>query len=117
ALLHAYLALSGEAGPTLDAVERLSRDNGIALSGALEAARVRAEQLRAGNGDIVFDAGFSPRLDYYTGVVFEITDRDGAVLASGGQYDRLLTRLGAASEVPAVGCAVWVDRLEAEAGR
>ena len=117
ALLRAYLALAGEAGPTLDAVETLARENGIALSDALEAARARADQLRAGNGNIVFDAGFSPRLDYYTGVVFEITDRDGAVLASGGQYDLLLTRLGAEGEVPAVGCAVWVDRLEAEARR
>src|SRR5690606_9248276 len=99
------------------AVAALARASGIALDGALEGARARADQLRTGNGEIVFDAGFSPRLDYYTGIVFEITDREGAVLASGGQYDRLLTRLGAAHEVPAVGCAVWVDRLEAEAGR
>ena len=40
--------------------------------------------------------------------------KQGAVLASGGQYDRLLTRLGATIAVTASGCAVWVDRLEEE---
>jgi len=64
----------------------------------------------------VFDASFSPRLDYYTGVVFEMTGRHGEVLASGGEYDRLLNRLGATEPVTASGCALWTDRLEAEAG-
>ena len=45
--------------------------------------------------DVIFDASFSPRLDYYTGIVFEMTGADGEVLASGGEYDRLLDRLGA----------------------
>ena len=40
----------------------------------------------------------------------------GAVLASGGQYDRLLERLGATAPIAASGCALWVDRLEAEHG-
>ncbi|UXN73764.1 ATP phosphoribosyltransferase regulatory subunit [Devosia sp. A8/3-2] len=60
------------------------------------------------------DAGFSPRLDYYTGIVFEMTGPNGEVLASGGQYDRLLERLGATAPIAASGCSVWVDRLEAE---
>ena len=40
----------------------------------------------------------------------------GEVLASGGEYDRLLNRLGATEPVTASGCALWTDRLEAEAG-
>ncbi|NOZ32453.1 MAG: ATP phosphoribosyltransferase regulatory subunit, partial [Alphaproteobacteria bacterium] len=39
----------------------------------------------------------------------------GAVLASGGRYDRLLARLGGTGEMGAVGCSVWLDRLEAVA--
>ncbi len=27
--------------------------------------------------DVIFDASFSPRLDYYTGIVFEMTGSDG----------------------------------------
>ena len=61
-----------------------------------------------------FEASFSPRLDYYTGIVFEMQAPSGAVLASGGQYDRLLQRLGAARPVTAAGCAIWIDRLEEE---
>jgi ATP phosphoribosyltransferase regulatory subunit len=66
---------------------------------------------------VIFDASFSPRLDYYTGVVFEMTGEDGAILASGGEYDRLLDRLGASEPITASGCALWTDRLETEATR
>ena len=66
---------------------------------------------------MIFDAGFSPRLDYYTGVVFEMTGENGDILASGGEYDRLLDRLGATEPVTASGCALWTDRLEAEVAR
>ena len=66
---------------------------------------------------MIFDASFSPRLDYYTGIVFEMTGRDGAILASGGEYDRLLDRLGAQQPVTASGCALWTERLEKEANR
>ena len=52
---------------------------------------------------------------YYTGIVFEMTGSDGEVLASGGEYDRMLERLGAGEPVKASGCALWVDRLEREA--
>ena len=54
-------------------------------------------------------------LDYYTGFVFELHDGERRVeqqLVAGGRYDGLLTRLGAAAPIPAVGFAVWIDRLE-----
>jgi ATP phosphoribosyltransferase regulatory subunit len=31
--------------------------------------------------------------------------------AAAGRYDGLLTRLGAAAPIPAVGFAVWIERL------
>ncbi|WP_196259486.1 ATP phosphoribosyltransferase regulatory subunit [Pelagibacterium limicola] len=119
ALLREYLAIAGDADAALSAVETLADANGIVLDAPLQAARQRLAQLRNGgrlNG-LVFDAGFSPRLDYYTGITFEMAGAGGEVLVSGGQYDRLLRRLGAGSDVPSVGCALWVDRLEKEAGR
>ncbi|MCD7059198.1 ATP phosphoribosyltransferase regulatory subunit [Pelagibacterium xiamenense] len=119
ALLKAYLAISGEAGAALGRIADLAVNANIYLGTTLEVTHQRLAQLRNGNalGSLTFDAGFSPRLDYYTGITFEVTGRDGAVLASGGQYDRLLNRLGAGSDIPAVGCAVWVARLEKEAPR
>jgi ATP phosphoribosyltransferase regulatory subunit len=60
-------------------------------------------------------------LDYYTGFVFEAVDPkrgDGRPAIGGGRYDRLARRLGAAEDIPAVGAAIWIDRLAEEgAGR
>jgi histidyl-tRNA synthetase len=53
---------------------------------------------------VVFDASVVRGLAYYTGIVFEAHDRDGALRAvcGGGRYDRLLESLGGRS-LPAVG--------------
>ena len=37
-------------------------------------------------------------------------------LVAGGRYDGLLTRLGAHEPIPAVGFAVWIERLDGDAG-
>jgi ATP phosphoribosyltransferase regulatory subunit len=114
ALLRDYLEISGEAGTALDAVETLCNDAGIVLSEPIENLRRHIDAFGV-EAPVTFDASFSPRLDYYTGIVFEMTGAGGHVLASGGQYDRLLERLGARSSIAAAGCAVWCDRLEREA--
>jgi ATP phosphoribosyltransferase regulatory subunit len=66
---------------------------------------------------VTFSADFGRRLDYYTGFVFEVFDparRAVGQVVGGGRYDKLLSLLGAETEVPAVGCAIWVDRLIGE---
>ncbi|RDE07991.1 ATP phosphoribosyltransferase regulatory subunit [Pelagibacterium lacus] len=119
ALLRDYLAISGPAAEALAAIDRLARASALDLGDALAKAETRVAALQTGlaAGSLVFDAGFSPRLDYYTGLTFEVTGRRGEVLVSGGQYDRLLRRLGAARDIPAVGCAVWAERLDEEVAR
>lgn len=112
-LLADYLAISGPALQALTRIEQLAWRHRLDLSGPLRALRRHLGDMGA-SADVSFDASFSPRLDYYTGVVFEITGQGGGVLASGGQYDRLLERLGATAPIAASGCAIWVDRLEAE---
>ncbi len=63
--------------------------------------------------DITWRAAFGRPLDYYTGLVFEIALRgDHRVLAGGGRFDRMMTLLGAAHEIPAVGFSLWLDRIE-----
>jgi histidyl-tRNA synthetase len=52
-------------------------------------------------------------LDYYTHTVFEwVTDRLGsqAAVCAGGRYDGLVEQLGGKS-VPAIGCAIGLERL------
>lgn len=116
-LLRDYLAIRGPAQAAFDRIERLTAQYGISLGPELATLRRHAAALAAlsPQAKVNFDASFSPRLDYYTGIVFEISGANGAILASGGEYDRLLARLGATELVAASGCAIWVDRLEREA--
>lgn len=61
-------------------------------------------------------------LDYYTRTVFEVIDTTPVVgengetaapiaLGGGGRYDYLAKALGSKKDVPAVGCAIGVDRV------
>jgi ATP phosphoribosyltransferase regulatory subunit len=66
---------------------------------------------------VTWRAAFGRPLDYYTGLVFEVTPRDDhRVLAGGGRFDRMLTLLGAAETIPAVGFSLWLDRIQAVRG-
>jgi ATP phosphoribosyltransferase regulatory subunit len=111
-LLRDFLAISGPALQALTRIEALAREHDLMLGAPIRAIRRHLNAL--GECRVSFDASFSPRLDYYTGIVFEMTGPRGDILASGGQYDRLLERLGATAPIAASGCSVWVDRLEAE---
>lgn len=110
-----YLMISGDLEPAIAAVAKLAGEAGIEIAKPVTALRRHAETLE--NMTVRFEASFSPRLDYYTGIVFEHSTSGGKILASGGQYDRLMQRLGATSKIAASGCAVWVDRLTQEAAQ
>ena len=114
-LLKRYLGIAGEAQAQLEHLQRQAKRAGIDLDveiGAL-AARIGKIASETRTGTIRFDASFAPPLDYYTGHVFELAaPSTGAVIASGGRYDRLLERLGSQKPIAAVGCAVWLDRLD-----
>lgn len=114
-MLQSYLAVTGDARSALIKVEGLADDQGIDIKAPLARLNRHFEALEAADhiGDIRFDGSFAPRLDYYTGIVFEIEGHTGT-LASGGEYGRLMQRLGAQTSMAASGCAVWVDRLEQE---
>jgi len=119
-VLREYLSVSGSAREQVSRISEIAEKVGIDLSVPLKKLAKRLTDLKANSPQVIveFDAGFSPRLDYYTGHVFELTaDKTGDVLASGGQYDRLLERMGASDRISAVGCAIWLDRLEEGAAR
>jgi ATP phosphoribosyltransferase regulatory subunit len=119
ALLQNYLSVADRADVALDAISQMCSEAGFDLEEPLYQVRNHAAALQAlsPSADVIFDASFSPRLDYYTGIVFEMTGSAGEVLASGGEYDRMLERLGSDKPVSATGCALWVDRLEREASQ
>ncbi|MDB5524261.1 MAG: phosphoribosyltransferase, regulatory subunit [Rhizobium sp.] len=92
-----------------------ARSAGLPLEGAVNRFDARvAAFANAGVklSDITWRAAFGRPLDYYTGLVFEITMRgDHRVLAGGGRFDRMMTLLGAEDHIPAVGFSLWLDRI------
>jgi histidyl-tRNA synthetase len=93
AALLAEYALPGEPLAELHAIQRLLAAHGLP-----------AERL-------VIDFGLGRGLHYYTGAIFEIYSADGMQLCGGGRYDDLVTALGGAQTVPAVGFAYGLERV------
>jgi ATP phosphoribosyltransferase regulatory subunit len=111
------LDVSGEAGPALAEIARLTKAANIDLSGPLDAMQIRLDALHkmgVAKERVSFAAHFGRNLEYYTGFVFELWSRDasGAVeVAGGGRYDTLLEAIGAGRPVPAVGCALRTETV------
>ena len=63
-----------------------------------------------------FSAVFCRSLEYYTGFVFQIEDAAAKAIAGGGRYDTMLSDIGGIDPVPAIGCAVYTERLLQQAG-
>lgn len=115
ALLTEFLALELTLAEAPAALSAFAARAGLALDGALARFAARVAALEAAGVDpaaVTYRAAFGRPLDYYTGLVFEISPAgDPAVLAGGGRFDRLLTLLGARERIPAVGFALWLDRI------
>ncbi|HOV02884.1 MAG TPA: ATP phosphoribosyltransferase regulatory subunit [Hyphomicrobiales bacterium] len=112
--LSGLLDIHGPADKAGDAIADLTASAGVDLSAAIESYRRRLAAFAANGIDvsrIEFSAEFGRRLDYYSGFVFEVEGPAG-VLARGGRYDGLVAHMGAGGPVPAVGCALWIDRFE-----
>jgi len=107
--------------PLADAVAKLQEfasSVGIDIEDAVEQFSTRASLLENSidnNASITWNASFGRRLDYYTGIVFEIfqpgTEKP---VCGGGRYDHLMNMLGANAEIPAIGFSIWLDRLKGE---
>ncbi len=115
ALAEDFFAIEGSPDDAAAALRKLAGDARLDLDAALDAIDARAGFIAARGlplKDMVFSASFARQLDYYSGFVFEA--RANGVLEpviGGGRYDHLLKTLGAQEDVPAVGAAIWVDRL------
>ncbi len=116
ATLEHFLALNVPLGEAPAALSNFADAAGITLDGAMSRFDSRVAALQNAGADlrqISYRAAFGRPLDYYTGLVFEITaEGQTRVLAGGGRFDRLMTLLGASVHIPAVGFALWLDRIE-----
>lgn len=123
AVVERYRAIEGDPDTAAAAMRDLVREAGLdhpPLEAALELFEERTGFMAARGLPVArfrFSGGFARNLDYYTGFIFEGT-APGAPklpLVGGGRYDGLLQHLGSPVPVPAVGCAVWLSRVAADA--
>ena len=117
-LIERFLTIQGNPDEAAVDLRALAHDSKMtsAFAPALDQFESRTGFLEARGVDVKrvrFSTAFGRGFDYYTGLVFELTDPDrtGDPLVAGGRYDDLLARLGAPEPVPAVGFAVWIERL------
>jgi ATP phosphoribosyltransferase regulatory subunit len=124
AAIRRFLAIAGDPDSASRELRALADDAKLDLGAALDSFDQRVGFLAARGLPIEtfsYSAAFVRDLDYYTGFVFEAVDAADPLArpaVGGGRYDGLVRRLGAAVDVPAVGAAVWIERLPVrEAGK
>jgi len=115
-LIEKFLAIAGDPDEAAAELRALAASAGLKIEPALDLFESRAGFLAARGVDVShirFSTAFGRGLDYYTGFVFELHSpaAPNGPLVAGGRYDELLTRLGAKAPIPAVGFAVWIERV------
>jgi ATP phosphoribosyltransferase regulatory subunit len=116
-LIERVLSVSGPARKAMAGIRVLLKTKRIVIDAAVELmeSRIAAlEKLGLDEKQISFAARFGRNMEYYTGFVFELwsKDKEGPVqIAGGGRYDTLLKMLGAARDIPAIGCAIRGERV------
>ena len=115
AMLRAFFALSGEPDLVIEALHRFTAEHGLGMGPAIALLENRAGFIAAQGVDLSlvrFETAFVRSLDYYTGFVFDVPSAiPGKPLVGGGRYDTLMRRLGADTDIPAIGFALWPERL------
>jgi len=111
-----FLTISGDPRDAVKQLRALAADAKLNIGAAIDAFESRVGFMAAHGIDIAqvrFSTAFGRGLDYYTGFEFELHAKGNGIepLVAGGRYDGLLTQLGAATPIPAVGFSVWVEAL------
>jgi ATP phosphoribosyltransferase regulatory subunit len=116
-LLEQFFGIEGQPDQASAQLRALFAAADVDLDAEMESFDHRLNFLAARGVDldsVAFSASFARNLDYYTGFVFEASPAGkemGEPAIGGGRYDRLLSTLGAKADIPAVGAAIWIERL------
>jgi ATP phosphoribosyltransferase regulatory subunit len=116
ATIKRFLAISGDPDEAVAQLRSLASDTNLNLSAAIDQFESRVGFMAARGIDTKltrFSTSFGRGLDYYTGFEFELHSKGNGIepLVAGGRYDGLMTQLGAATPIPAVGFSVWIETL------
>jgi ATP phosphoribosyltransferase regulatory subunit len=120
-IIKRFLSIAGDPRDAITHLRSLASDAKLDITAAIDALEGRVGFMAARGIDTAltrFSTAFGRGLDYYTGFEFELHAKGNGVepLVAGGRYDGLLTQLGSATAIPAVGFSVWVEAL-AQIGR
>jgi ATP phosphoribosyltransferase regulatory subunit len=115
-IIKRFLSISGDPDDAIAQLRTLAGDAKLDLSAAIDQFESRVGFMAARGIDARttrFSTAFGRGLDYYTGFEFELHAKGNGAepLVAGGRYDGLMTQLGAASPIPAVGFSVWIEAL------
>ncbi|MGB3447611.1 MAG: ATP phosphoribosyltransferase regulatory subunit, partial [Xanthobacteraceae bacterium] len=115
-LINRFLTIAGTPDDALRQLRALATDGRLDIDAAIDQFESRTEFMKARGidlGTVRFATAFGRGVDYYTGFEFELHRKGNGddPLVAGGRYDGLLTQLGAAAPIPAVGFSIWVEAL------
>jgi ATP phosphoribosyltransferase regulatory subunit len=115
-LIKRFLAISGDPDDALQQLRKLASDAKLTITAAIDEFESRIGFMAARGIDTTrtrFSTSFGRGVDYYTGFEFELHRKGNGTepLVAGGRYDGLLTQLGSATPIPAVGFSIWIEAL------
>ncbi len=115
-IIKRFLAIAGEPDGAVAQLRALASDAKLDISAAIDQLESRIGFMAKRDIDVRktrFSTSFGRGLDYYTGFEFELHHKGNGTepLVAGGRYDGLMTQLGSAAPIPAVGFSIWVDAL------
>jgi ATP phosphoribosyltransferase regulatory subunit len=117
AIVDRYMRIAGSPSDVIAELRRLQRETGLDIGEAIDRFDARAlcfRDLGMDEAAMSVATAFGRNLDYYSGLVFELSDPENehlGPLVAGGRYDGLFAALGADAPVPAVGFSIWLDRF------
>jgi ATP phosphoribosyltransferase regulatory subunit len=122
-LIEAIIAVRAPAHDAVARVAAVVTGAKVDIASALDALNDRLTLLGKVGIDLstaTFAADFGRKFEYYTGLVFEVEAPNLGLdnpVAGGGRYDGMFEAVGAPHRVPAVGAAIYTERvLSAERG-
>src|SRR5215813_6960250 len=115
-IIKRFLAIAGEPEGAVKQLRALASEAKLNITAAIDQLESRVGFMAARGIDVRrtrFSTSFGRGLDYYTGFEFELHKRGNGIepLVAGGRYDGLMTQLGSAAPIPAVGFSVWDEAL------
>jgi ATP phosphoribosyltransferase regulatory subunit len=123
AIIEAYLTISGPPRLVQRRLADFAREHDLDYAAALGLFRRRLDLMEDAGLDLDaahFAAEFGRKFEYYTGFVFEVAVPElgpDSPIAGGGRYDGLFNAVAKGVEIPAVGAAIYTERLLATVSR